>query len=356
MRCLDSQEIFTQTLAAAIGRGINHIETARGYGKSEIYLGNALKQLDIPRESLVITTKFLPSPDFQAMEEAISTSLDRLQLDYLDCAAIHGINTVEHLAWVKNPLGCLAPLRSAQKEGILHHVGFSTHGSLELILAAIQTDLFDFVNLHYYLFWQRQAAAIALASERDLGIFIISPADKGGQLYDPPDKLRALCHPLTPLALNYRFLLSDRRITTLSLGASNPEELSPALSLADADSSLTPEEQAILEKLDSQLDRALESDRCRQCYECLPCPEAIAIPEILRLRNLAIAYDMDRFGQYRYRMFENAGHWFPGRKGHRCTICGDCLPRCPENLAIPALLLDTHHRLNGSPRRRLWDE
>ncbi len=35
----------------------------------------------------------------------------------------------------------------------------------------------------------------------------------------------------------------------------------------------------------------------------------INIPEVLRLRNLAVAYEMTDFGQYRYRMLENAGHW-----------------------------------------------
>ena len=110
----------------------------------------------------------------------------------------------------------------------------------------------------------------------------------------------------------------------------------------------------MLARLETTQTETLGGDRCHQCYACLPCPEDINIPEVLRLRNLAVAYDMTRFGQYRYGMFENAGHWFPGRKGNRCTDCGDCLPRCPSELDIPHLLRDTHDRLKGSERRRLW--
>jgi predicted aldo/keto reductase-like oxidoreductase len=65
---------------------------------------------------------------------------------------------------------------------------------------------------------------------------------------------------------------------------------------------------------------------------------------------------MTDYAQYRYQMLENAGHWFTGNKANKCTECGDCLPRCPEVLQIPRLLLDSHQRLNGAPRRRLWSE
>jgi uncharacterized protein len=234
-------------------------------------------------------------------------------------------------------------------------LGFSTHGSLELILAAIETNLFDFVNLHYYYFFQRNALAIQRATEKDMGIFIISPADKGGKLYTPPEKLKEFCAPFTPLELNYRFLLRDSRITTLSVGAANPEELIEPLLVADNGGELTQAEIMAFERLEKQQNSALATDKCSQCYACLPCPENIHIPQVLRLRNLAVAYDMDDYGQYRYGMFENAGHWFPGMKGNRCTECGDCLPKCPENLDIPALLNDTHERLNGKAGRRLWE-
>ncbi|GBF80166.1 aldo/keto reductase [Aphanothece sacrum] len=356
MRCLDSREIFQQTLQQAIVFGINHIETARGYGQSERYLGMVFEQSKaIVRSQVYITTKLPPTPDADQMKKWINESLERLQVDYIDCLAIHGINTWEHLQWITDSNGCLNALQEALNDGRVLHLGFSTHGSLELILAAIETDLFEFVNLHYYYFFQRHERAIALAHEKDMGVFIISPADKGGRLYTPSDTLKALCSPFSPLELTYRFLLSDRRITTLSMGPANPKELEAMILLRDQDEPLTAQEVSVFKGLETHLDQALGTDQCRQCYECLPCPENINIPEILRLRNLAVAYDMTGFGQYRYRMLENAGHWFPGNKGNRCTECGDCLPRCPEKLEIPTLLKDTHQRLNGSPRRRLWE-
>ncbi|PZV14578.1 MAG: oxidoreductase [Leptolyngbya sp.] len=353
---LASESVAIQTVQQAIALGINHLETAAGYGDSEQYLGEALRSgLSISRAQLYVTSKIPPTVDADVMERTIDQSLERLGVDYLDALAIHGLNTEEHLTWVTAPNGCMKAVRKAVTDGRVRHVGFSTHGFLELILQAIATDQFEFINLHYTLFFQRNNAALDLAHQKDMGVFIISPADKGGLLYTPSPTLEALCHPISPLALNYRFLLSDPRITTLSVGAANPAELALPLALADQDGSLSVMELEALQRLQTQQELALGSDRCSQCYACLPCPEGIHIPEVLRLRNLATAYDMTQYGQYRYRMFENAGHWFPGNKGNRCTTCGDCLPRCPESLNIPVLLQDTHAKLKGAARRRLWE-
>ncbi|MGF1497451.1 MAG: aldo/keto reductase [Elainellaceae cyanobacterium] len=357
MRYLASEETAYRVIQAATSRGINHVETARGYGKSEHYLGTALRAgLLLPRSRFFITSKIVPLADADEMDRAIDQSLATLGLDYLDGLALHGVNTWEHLARIEAATGCMAAVWRAVDDGRVRHVGFSTHAPLEIILRAIATDQFAFINLHYYLFFQRHQPALELAHAKDMGIFIISPADKGGMLYTPPPALAQLCAPLSPLALNYRFLLSDRRVTTLSVGPAVPEELDQPLAEADWEGNLTDVELAALERLDRQQAQTLGTDQCHQCYACLPCPEHIHIPEVLRLRNLAAAYDMTEFGRYRYGMFENAGHWFPGRRGDRCTECGDCLPRCPSNLNIPALLADAHDRLKGRDRRRLWDE
>jgi hypothetical protein len=355
MRYLTSEDTARQTIERAVVSGINHLETARSYGNSERYLGAALRSIGANRAEIYLTSKVLPTPDRDAMALAIDQSLQTLGVDYLDCLGIHGLNTWEHLSWVEAETGCMQAVRQALADGRVRHVGFSTHAPLEIILKTIATGQFSFVNLHYNYFFQRNAPALELAQQQDMGVFIISPADKGGMLFTPPATLVDLCHPFSPLELNYRFLLSDRRITTLSLGAANPDELNVPLLFANRDGSLTLEETGVLRRLQTHQAQALSDDRCSQCYACLPCPEAIHIPEVLRLRNLTVAYDMTAFGEYRYGMLENAGHWFPGRKGNRCTDCGDCLPRCPQQLDIPTLLRDAHDRLNGAPRRRLWD-
>ena len=355
MRCLASPKNVQQTLIKAVELGINHIETASSYGKSEEYLGEIINsELPVSRSQIHITTKIPPTADADKMRWWIDESLKRLKLDYIDCLGIHGLNTWEHFDFIKQKNGCMQAVEEAIADGRVKHVGFSSHGSLEVIIAAINTGLFEFVNLHYYYFFQRNYPAIKLASLKDMGIFIISPADKGGRLYTPPLALKSLCQPFSPLELNYRFLLSDPRISTLSVGPAIPKELEEPLKFADRIEKLTVEEITIFNSLENHRDSVLGTEKCSQCYECLPCPENINIPEVLRLRNLAIAYDMAEYGKYRYRMFENTGHWFPGMKANRCNECGDCLTRCPEELDIPKLLQDSHNRLKGKEGRRLW--
>jgi len=341
------------TILRAVELGINHLETARGYGTSEELLGKAMPLLK--RENIYITTKIPPTPDPDEMRRWIEESLNRMNISYIDNFDIHGLNNQELLDLTLKPNGCMKAVRKAMDEGIIRHLGFSTHAPLDIILKSMRTGEFESVNLHYYYFNQRNYPAIRLAEEMDMGVLIISSSDKGGQLFNPPKLLSELTAPYTPIEFKHRFNLADSAITTLALGAASPHEFGAHLTVADHTGPLSEMERAILSRMDAQL-KTLGATYCSVCYECLPCPEEIHIPEVLRLRNLAKAFDMVKFGKYRYKMFGNAGHWFPGVPADRCTDCGDCLSRCPLNLKIPTLLRETHDLLSGEVGKRLWAE
>ena len=332
----------------ALDLGINHIETAHGYMKSENLYGVALKELALPRETYKVMTKGAPMTG-EETRALVEEQLHSLKLDYIDFYGWHGINNEERLKAAIKPGGPVEVLHRMREEGLVRHIGFSTHGSLDTILQALNTNLFSFVNLHYYYFFQRNRPAVQLAKEKDIGVFIISPNEKGGMLWNPSHKVEEICHPSTAIEFNGRFCLSHPEITTLSMGIHEPDHFPQNLSILNGESYDSPEILETQKSMDASL--AEISGLCTYCEECLPCPEEINIPEVLRFRNLLEAYDMVDYGRFRYNMFEGEGHWFPGNFASKCTECGDCLPRCPEKLEIPKLLQVTHQKLFD---RKAW--
>ena len=125
----DGQRNLEATIARSIELGINHIETARGYGVSERQLGVVLPQYD--RDNLIVQTKIGPEEDADKFVAHFEESLERLQLDHVDLLGIHGINTPELLDQTLRPGGCLAAARELQRQGKCKWVGFSTHGPLQ---------------------------------------------------------------------------------------------------------------------------------------------------------------------------------------------------------------------------------
>ena len=354
------------TLRKALDVGINHIETARGYGRSEEIIGMALKQGIIKRDEFWLTTKLGPSDNADNFRKDLDDSMQRMGVSLVDNLDLHGINTQEILQISTKPGGCMTACEKAMDEKIVSHLGFSTHGALQVLLDTLNTDAFSSINLHYYYVNQRHLPVVELAAKKDMGVFIISPTDKGGQLFNPSAKLSELCAPLTPIQMNQRWLLAQPEVHTLSLGCERVSDFEAHLDMANrVHGPLTPEEKAMFDRLDVAMG-SLGDSYCNFCHECLPCPEDVHIPEILRLHNLLQAFDMKEFGQYRYKMFQHhdaetgervggAGHWFPGADGSFCTDCGDCLPRCPRNLPIPLLLKETHEALAGEVGKRMWE-
>lgn len=353
----DNQANLTATIHRALELGINHIETARGYGSSEMQLGWVLKTL--PREKLIVQTKVSPSADSQQFAATLEQSLNYLQLDYVDLLGLHGINKAELLDYATRPGGCLDIARQFQAQGRVRFIGFSTHAPTAVILQAIATNQFDYVNLHWYYINQTNWPAILAAQQHDMGVFIISPSNKGGLLYQPSPTLVDLCAPLSPIVFNDLFCLSHPQVHTLSLGAARPQDFDEhlkTLDLLDNASELLP---PIIERLEQTA-----RDRLGETWVCtwdqgLPTPEetpgGLNIHTILWLRNLAIAYDLIDYGKMRYNLLGNGGHWFPGKTAENVQELDlqACLSRSPHAQQIPQLLAETHQLLGGQAVQRL---
>ena len=162
-------------------------------------LGRLLPTL--PREQLIVQTKVAPTAEPDGIPGQIRTVPWRTsRLEHVDLLAIHGINNREFLDWTTAPGGCLdgGPQDRNATAACRFTRVFHPCPASDIIREAIATGAFDYVNLHWYCIYQRNWPAIEDATRHDMGVFIISPSDKGGQLYDPPEKLRQLCAPLDP--------------------------------------------------------------------------------------------------------------------------------------------------------------
>lgn len=339
----ETRDQCRDTVVTAFEHGINLIETAWGYGKSETVYGLVLKDdLNLKRNSYLLMTKgsALTAKD---MRDMVFRQLKALKTDYLDFYAWHGINTMALFRTACAPGGPVEELLKMKEEGIIRHVGFSTHAPLDVILKAIETDLFEFVNLHYYYFFQRNKAAVDLAETKDMGVFIISPNDKGGQLFNPPPKLEELTAPLHPIQWNARFCLSHPAIHTLSFGLTGAAQFNHLDGIFPATAPLSDPDARIKQKMDEQklLDPYSEFDG----YDMLNDPSGLNIPEILRFRMLWKCYDMKNFGLYRYNMFQEKGHWFPGQFPTEENLKKIDLTRCPANIPLVELIRETHAEL-----------
>ena len=357
----EAQRTVQTTLHRASELGFHHVETARHYGSSERQLGWALPHS--PDSDRILQTKVPPRDDPAVFEAELELSLERLNVQRIELLAIHGINRLDHLEQTLRPGGCMEVVRRWQREGRIDHVGFSTHAETSVIEAAINSNAFDYVNLHWYYIRQDNEPALVAAQRHDMGVFIISPTDKGGHLHTPSLLLKQLCAPLHPIVFNDLFCLRDPRVHTISVGASRPSDLDLHLEavgqLDRAGALISP----IQDRLQRQALEALGETWLMTWHEGLPhwknTPGGINLSVLLWLHNLIEAWDLESYARARYGILGHAGHWAPGSNADALdqavseTDLRAVLNQSPWAETIPGLLRDLKELVGGVPQKRL---
>jgi len=353
----DNQANVEGTIRRALELGINHIETARGYGTSEMQLGRILPT--IPRGEMIVQTKVSPFATQKEFVETFEKSMKYLGLEHVDLLSLHGINTEEVYEMAMRKGGCLEAARKLQAEGRVKFIGFSTHAPWKLVLRTVATGEFDYVNLHWYFVYDLNWPAIQEAARQDMGVFIISPNDKGGKLYEPPAKLARLCEPLSPMAFNDLYCLSRPEVHTLSIGASRPSDFDEhirALEYYEQRAAvIAPIEERLRAEMDAVLGREWRGKWTQGIPEYTETPGEINLLEIMRLWALAKSLDLVEFGKMRYNLLGNAGHWFPGKNAATWDreAIAHAVRNSPFASRIPQILEEAHALLLGEEVKRL---
>ena len=353
----EGQANLEACIRKALDSGINHIETARGYGTSEVQLGRILPKL--PHEGMIVQTKV--SPDIEGgFRAGFEQSMQNLQLDHVDLLSIHGINNRELWEETIRPGGALEAAQQIIHEGRATFLGFSTHAPCGLIEEMIASDAFDYVNLHWYFMNQTNLTAVQAATRHDMGVFIISPTEKGGCMHQPSEKLSGLCAHLSPIVFNDLFCLIHPEVHTISIGAARPSDFDEHLKI------LPLLQQPEMPELIRKISRRLEGEYVRMNGAPMPprwdrdlppfdeVPGGINLQEILRLWALDRAFDMQTYGKLRYNLLGNGGHWFPGVNASEFDEAAiNAVGEVSGISDLSTILRESHERFGEMPRQRL---
>ncbi|MGN0774136.1 MAG: aldo/keto reductase [Candidatus Ventricola sp.] len=295
-----------RTLMQALAdRGVNYIDTARGYTVSESYLGEALEGM---RDRFVIATKSMARTK-AAMEKDIETSLHNLRTDHIELYQVHN-PSLQDLETVTAPGGALEALLEAKAAGKIGHIGLTAHMAT-VFERALDMDWVETVMFPYNIVETQGEALMRRCTEQNVGFIVMKPL-AGGALED------------ATLAL--RFIGQNPDVSVVIPGMYSVDEAKQNLAAMEDRSPLTAQE---LEKIEA-IRRELGTQFCRRCNYCQPCTAGIGISGIFVLEGYLQRYGLGDWAKARY-----AGM---AKKAGDCVGCGVCETRCPYQLPIREML------------------
>ena len=338
-------------VACAMERGVNYYDTAWGYheGNSETVMGRVLAKY--PRESFYLATKF-PGYDLANMpkvKEIFPRQLEKCGVDYFDFYLIHNVCEMNIDAYLDPQYGIMDYLLEQKAQGRIRHLGFSAHGSYEVMKQFLDAygEHMEFCQIQLnYLDWKFQEAdkKMELLREYHLPVWVMEPL-RGGRLasLDQPyeEQLKALRPKESIPAWAFRFLQSLPEVTVVLSGMSNMEQLRANIETFGEEKPLEEKEKETLLAIAGEMVEkiALPCTACRYCVS--HCSKELDIPFLLSL--------------YNEHCFTEGGFIAPmalsslpaDKQPDACVGCRNCEAVCPQQLKISEAMADFAQKLKG---------
>lgn len=286
-------------------KGVNYIDSARGYTVSEEFIGYGLEGI---REHFVLATKSM-ARDKAGMERDIETSLRNFRTDHIDLYQIHNPSPAQ-LEQVLAPGGALEALQEAKAAGKIGHIGITLH-ALELFEKVLEFDWVETIMFPYNLVELHAEECIAKCTEKNIGFIDMKPL-AGGAIDDA--------------RLAMRFLAQNPHVSVVIPGMASVAELEENLAAYENKAPLTDPE---LEKMEA-IRKALGTQFCRRCNYCAPCTAGIQISNVFMMEGYYTRYNLKEWALGRYNAMP--------KYASDCVDCGACEERCPYHLPIRQML------------------
>lgn len=288
-----------------VEKGINFIDSARGYTVSEGFIGEALEGI---RDKFVLATKSM-SRTKEGMAKDIEISLNNFRTDYIDLYQIHNPN-MEQLEQVIGPDGALEALLEAREAGKIGHIGLTAH-SLEVFEKALEMDWVETIMFPYNIVEKQGEALIHRCREKNIGFIDMKPL-AGGAIENG--------------RLALRFVCANPDVTVVIPGMYDVSEIEKNMEAVEDTEPLTEKE---LEEME-QVRKQLGTNFCRRCNYCQPCTVGINISGCFLFQGYLDRYGLEDWAKDRYATVPV--------KASACIECGECETRCPYNLPIREML------------------
>jgi len=339
-----------EMIAYAMKNGINYYDTAWGYhmGNSETVLGKCLSKY--PRDSFYLATKF-PGYDLSYMDKVeyiFEEQLKKCGTTYFDFYLLH--NVIEHNIddYLDESHGIVKYLLEQKEKGRIRHLGFSAHGSCEIMERFLQAygQHMEFGQLQVnYIDWTFQSAKekVQLLDKYNIPVWVMEPL-RGGKLASMSDKDAAKLLALRPEekipAWAFRFLQTLPNVTMTLSGMSTMEQLKDNIKTYETDSPLNEAELNTLMEIADGMVReiALPCTSCRYCIK--ECGQGLDIPLLIALYNENCFSGGGLRAPMRLKAMSVDEH------PSACVGCKSCEAVCPQQIKISEAMADFAEKMS----------